>query len=78
MIHLTQAPDADLGVDPALRLPAVMRLTGLGRSSIFAAVREDRFPAPIRLGARAVGWRRSAIERWLDSRRAARAGDSHE
>jgi len=29
------------------------------------------FPAPVKLGARAVGWRRSDIEAWLESRPAA-------
>lgn len=59
--HLRAAP-----IDPALRLPDVILATGLGRSSIFAAVREQRFPPPIKLSARAVGWRASQIQAWLD------------
>jgi len=63
-------------IDPALRLPDVMRATGLGRSSIFAAVRERRFPSPIKLSARAVGWRASAVASWLDERQSARLEDT--
>ncbi|QCB45487.1 AlpA family phage regulatory protein [Hydrogenophaga sp. PAMC20947] len=37
---------------------AVTRLTGLGRSSIYRLVTEDRFPSPVKLSSRAVGWRR--------------------
>jgi prophage regulatory protein len=46
-----------------LRLPAVMRLTGLSRSTIYAMIARHEFPAPVKLGARAVAWRRSDIER---------------
>ena len=48
-----------------LRLPDVKALTGLSRSSIYAAVSKGTFPSPVRLGARAVGWRLAAIEQWL-------------
>jgi prophage regulatory protein len=48
-----------------LRLPEVIQLTGLSRSSIYAAVNRGGFPSQVRLGARAVGWRLEAIEQWL-------------
>jgi prophage regulatory protein len=53
---------------PLLRLPAVMRLTGLGRSTIYRMVSEKRFPCPVRLAHRAVAWRRADLEVWSDSR----------
>jgi prophage regulatory protein len=62
------------GTDPAdvpapfLRLPAVMRLTGLGRSTIYRMISEKRFPCPVRLARRAVAWRRADLEVWSDSR----------
>lgn len=52
-----------------LRLPRVAATIGMGRSWIYLAVQEGRFPAPVRLGARAIGWKRSDIQAWLDSRR---------
>lgn len=48
-----------------LRLPAVKTYTGLSRSTIYLAVAKGQFPAPIRLGARAVGWLESEVETWL-------------
>jgi prophage regulatory protein len=54
------------------RLPDVMRMTGLSRSSIYAAVAEGRFPAPVRLGVRAVGWPRESVEQWIADRPCAR------
>ncbi|MGY4828589.1 helix-turn-helix transcriptional regulator [Sphaerotilaceae bacterium SBD11-9] len=51
-----------------LRMRTVMRLTGLGRSTIYRLVAEHHFPSPVRLGLRAVGWRRADIDRWSDAR----------
>ena len=48
-----------------LRLPAVMAKTGLSRSGIYAAIRENRFPPSISLGSRAVAWPASDIEKWV-------------
>jgi prophage regulatory protein len=48
-----------------LRLPQVKIKVGLSRSSIYAAVSQGKFPHPIRLGARAVGWVDSEVESWL-------------
>ena len=50
------------------RLPRVLEATGMGRSWVYDQVARGDFPAPVRLGARAVGWRRSDIEEWLNSR----------
>jgi prophage regulatory protein len=52
-----------------IRLPDVKARTGLSRSSIYAAISRGEFPSPLSLGARAVGWRLSDIEHWIDSRR---------
>jgi len=46
---------------------------GLPRSTIYDAIRSGAFPAPIRLGARSVGWIEAEIESWLNSRIAARS-----
>ena len=49
-----------------LRLPAVKSRTGLSRSTIYLRVKEGTFPAPVSLGARAVGWIDAEIEKWLE------------
>jgi len=48
-----------------LRLPAVKMRTGLSRSSIYLRIAQGTFPAPVSLGARAVGWIESEVEDWL-------------
>lgn len=48
-----------------LRLPAVKARTGLSRSTIYLRVAEGKFPRPVSLGARAVGWLDAEIEAWL-------------
>lgn len=58
------------GSDSALflRMNAVTRMTGLGRSTIYRLVAQDKFPSPVRLGDRAVAWRRADLERWSEGR----------
>ena len=51
-----------------LRLPQVKLKVGLSRSSIYSAVAERRFPQPVRVGARAVGWLESEVDDWLNNR----------
>lgn len=51
-----------------LRLPAVVKLTGLGRSTIYRLAAEGRFPCPVRIASRAVAWRRTDLDRWSASR----------
>ena len=51
-----------------LRLPAVKDRTGLSRSTIYLKVKEGRFPMPISLGARAVGWVESEIQQWIEEK----------
>jgi prophage regulatory protein len=55
-------------LNPILRLPAVMEATGFSRSSIYAYVQAGKFPSPIHIGDRAVGWKSSEIFAWLEQR----------
>jgi prophage regulatory protein len=48
-----------------LRLPDVIDRVGLARSSIYAFVSEGRFPAPVKIGTRAVGWLDTDIDQWI-------------
>lgn len=66
--------DARMKVDPpppirALRLPEVMRITGLGRSTIYRLIVQGLFPRQIRLSARAVAWTEEDVSAWLATRR---------
>jgi prophage regulatory protein len=48
-----------------LRLPNVLDRTGLSRSTVYQRVSEGRFPKPVSLGARAVGWIETEVEEWI-------------
>ncbi|WP_420614238.1 helix-turn-helix transcriptional regulator [Candidatus Spongiisocius sp.] len=52
-----------------VRLPEVMEITGLSRTTIWRRERDGSFPPPIRLGGehtRAMGWREQDIYDWID------------
>ena len=51
-----------------LRLPAVKALTGLSKTSLYTMIRDKSFPAPVRLGPRAVAWVRSEVRQWAMER----------
>lgn len=55
-------------MERVLRRPEVQRLTGLGRSTIYCWMSRGRFPRPVRLGERLVGWRESDLRDWLAAR----------
>lgn len=58
-----------VGVTPVfLRMPTVMRMTGLGRSTIYRLIADRKFPRPVRLGPRAVAWRRADLDQWSEAR----------
>ena len=54
--------------DKIIRLPAVKEVSGLCRSSIYEGVAAGTFPAPVKIGVRAVGWRTSDLTNWLQAR----------
>ncbi len=52
-----------------VRMPEVIEITGLSRTTIWRRERDGLFPPPIRLGGehtRAVGWREQDIYDWID------------
>lgn len=51
-----------------LRLPEVKATTGLSKTSLYAMIRNKSFPAPVRLGPRAVAWLRSEVRQWAVER----------
>jgi len=70
---MTQTPieptrPSDLQPSVFLRMPAVVHMTGLGRSTIYRLVAEENFPPPVRLAKRAVAWRRVDVETWSAGR----------
>lgn len=55
-------------IDSILRLPEVMKRTGLSRSTIYVYIEKGLFPKPIKIGLRAVGWYASEVNQWILSR----------
>lgn len=49
-----------------IRLPEVIRRTGLSRSTIYRLFNDQAsgFPKPVKVGARMIAWRPSAIDAW--------------
>ena len=48
-----------------LRRKQVEARTGLSRSTIYERIKAGTFPAPISIGAKAVGWIEGEIDSWL-------------
>lgn len=48
-----------------LRRTEVLFITGLATSSLYAKMRTGEFPSAIKLGRRAVGWKSTDIEAWI-------------
>ena len=55
-----------------LRLPGVLAATGLSQSGVYEQIAAGTFPAPIRLGPRAVGWVTAEVDAWRAQRIAER------
>ena len=51
-----------------LRAREVLEVVGFSRATLWRRVKAGEFPAPIRLGSRAVGWYQREIDEWLASR----------
>lgn len=51
-----------------LRLAAVLEKLGISKATVYRWIESEGFPAPLRLGPRAVGWSEASIEKWLTSR----------
>jgi len=51
-----------------IRLPEVLRKTGYARSSLYRMIKNDEFPAPIKIGERASAWVESEIDAWIERR----------
>ncbi len=51
-----------------LPIAAVVEVTGLCRRTIYEEISQNRFPRPVQLTARRVGWPEERINAWLAQR----------
>lgn len=56
-----------LPVGPLLRRSSVETETGLSKSEIYRRIKLGTFPAPLKLGVRAVAWKATEIDAWIKS-----------
>ena len=50
-----------------IRLPEVLKRTGFGKAWIYRLISEGRFPAPVKIGVRAVAFVESEVDEWIQS-----------
>ena len=48
-----------------IKLKEVLAKTSLGKTTLYALLKQSQFPKPISLGQRAVGWIESDIDSWI-------------
>jgi len=60
-----------------IRWPEVKQRIGYSRSQIHLLINQGKFPAPIKLGARASAWLESSIDEWINSRIAASSKEAN-
>lgn len=51
-----------------LRVPRVVQMTGVSRSTLWRLEREGDFPARVRLTGRTIGWREADVRAWIETR----------
>lgn len=51
-----------------IRLPVVLDRVGYSRSRIYELIKAQKFPKPVKLGARASAWVEEEVDEWINSR----------
>ncbi|MDM5177840.1 AlpA family phage regulatory protein [Massilia sp. DJPM01] len=59
MKHLPEVPEAYF-----VKIHEVLVISALSKASIYDAVKKGTFPAPVKVGVRAVAWVRSEVLEW--------------
>ena len=52
-------------VNGLLRLPQVLAMVGLSKSTLYRKVKAGLFPAPIKLSANLVVWKQEVVMEWI-------------
>ncbi|MEJ7668868.1 MAG: AlpA family phage regulatory protein [Casimicrobiaceae bacterium] len=54
-----------------IKLPEVVRMTGVPKSSVYWRISRREFPRPIKIGERASAWNSDELEAWIAAKVAA-------
>ena len=66
---MSNNPDQQTNNKPQLvSLRTTMKLVSASRSSIYRWIHANSFPAPYRIGERAIAFKLSELEKWVESR----------
>lgn len=69
----TAAPFSNAMPDRFLRLEQVKEIVGLGRTMIYELIKQNAFPAPIKLGINASRWSEQSVFLWLAEQKQSQA-----
>ncbi|ASY77957.1 MULTISPECIES: helix-turn-helix transcriptional regulator [Pectobacterium] len=58
-----------------IRLPEVQRRTGYSKAWLYRLMKEQRFPAAIKIGSRSIAFVESEVDEWIDQRIAESRGE---
>ena len=59
-----------------LRSAEVEEICGFRRQWLYKLIRKNKFPEPVRIGARAVRWRSDEVRDWIDARPVGRGSEN--
>lgn len=61
-----------------LRRIQVQKKTGLSKSGIYSGLKNKTFPKPVKIGKRAVAWRKNEVNEWVSSRTPIDCGEKND
>lgn len=53
--------------DRLMRMPDVINMTGLPRSTIYLKMKNNEFPQQVQISSRSVAWIESEIQAWINT-----------
>lgn len=56
-----------LETDRLMRMPDVINMTGLPRSTIYLKMKSNEFPQQVKISSRSVAWIESEIQSWINN-----------
>lgn len=71
MKSITEAQAWDADAERIVRMDELLRRLQISRATVYRWLDQKRFPRPVRLGERTIGWRSSDLSGWLAEREAA-------
>lgn len=61
-----------------IRLPEVVEMTGVPKSSLYVKIKNKEFPCPVMTGTRSRAWKLKSVIDWINSRPEVSSEDLYE